>query len=204
MCPFTCVLSPDTWSLHPSLSHLGFLCSSGLLRTTDPQASPRDSQPVGLGETSFGVKGLEGCSKMLRPRSGGTPLLPPAGPYSSTTFPTVSIPVWSQVNLWHNPAWKYMEMLPITIKPRERLHPQRPPRCAVGRLPAFQKPQGARNRPGWPRLAEWGHLYKTLYLSHLALKVCGRNVSFVLNLSKPGKCHSLKLSKADSRRDLSN
>lgn len=35
-----------------------------------------------------------------------------------------------------------------------------------------------------------GRLYKTLDSSHLALVVCGRKGSFILNLSRSGKCHS--------------
>lgn len=60
MCPFTCVLSPDTWSLHPSLSHLGFLCSSGLLWTTDPQACLQGQSACGAGRDQFWGEGAGG------------------------------------------------------------------------------------------------------------------------------------------------
>lgn len=59
--------------------------------------------------------------------------------------------------------------------------------------PSLLETTGSQQQP-----VEWGHSHITLYSTHLALKVCGRNVSFALNLSKPGKCHSLSLSKADS------
>lgn len=120
------------------------------------------------------------------------PLLP--CPYSLTAFPAASILIWSQVNLWHNPAWKYCQ-LPSNQKEAASQAPSAV--CCLLAL-SLPEPQGARSQPGRPRLAEWGHLYRTLYSPHLALKVCSRNVSSALNLSKPGKCHSLSLSKADS------
>ena len=65
------------------------------------------------------------------------PLLTPPPSQPPPAFPAVSIPIWSQVNLWHNPTWKCMEMLPITMKPRERLSRWRPPWSAVcGFLPS--------------------------------------------------------------------
>lgn len=128
----------------------GFLCFWGAVPGCRFSGLPlRESQPstglpVGFRErTGCGVMGLD---------SGGPSypfsLLPPSQP--PPAFPAVSIPIWSQVNLWHNPTWKCMEMLPITMKPRERLSRWRPPWSAVCRLPAFQKPQGARSQPFGP------------------------------------------------------
>lgn len=85
-----------------------------------------------------------------------------------------------------------MEMLPITIKPRERLVPG----ALRGLLSAGSQPSRNHRELEASRV-ERGHSYKTLYSTHLALKVCGRNVSFALNLSKPGNVIP-SLSKADS------
>lgn len=123
---------------------------------------------------------------------------PPSCPLSSSpsslgAFPAGSSPIWSQVNLWHNSAWKCMEILPITIKAEgEAASPVPSLVCcllAPSWLPAFLKPQAARSQPAWPRLLEWD-ICITLDSSHLALVVCGRKGSFTKNLSRPGKCHS--------------
>lgn len=120
---------------------------------------------------------------------------PPSYPLPSSlsslgAFPAGSSPIWSQVNLWHNSAWKCMEILPITIRRQKgRLRPPCPPWSAVCWLPAFLKPQAARSQPAWHRLLEWD-ICITLDSSHLALVVCGRKGSFTINLSRPGKCHS--------------
>ena len=148
---------------------------------------------MGLREkTACGVTGLE---------FGGTsyPFSLPPRSQPPPAFPAVSIPIWSQVNLWHNPTWKCMEMLPITMKPRERLSRWRPPWSAVCRLPAFQKPQGARSQPFGP---DWwsGAVCIKLFTSLTWPRrfSVGTSVSFALKLDKPEKCHSQSLSKADS------
>lgn len=85
-----------------------------------------------------------------------------------------------------------MEMLPIIIKQRER---GCVPDALHGLLSAGSQPsRNHREREA----SRWGHSYKTLYSTHLALKVCSKNRSSALNPSKRGKCHSLSLSKADS------
>ena len=125
----------------------GFLCFWGAVPSCRFSGlPPRESQPstglpVGFRErTGCGVMGLD---------SGGTsyPFSPPPPSPPPPAFPAVSIPIWSQVNLWHNPTWKCMEMLPITMKPRERLSRWRPPWSAVcGFLPSrnHREPEASR------------------------------------------------------------
>jgi hypothetical protein len=147
---------------------------------------------VGLGDVQLWSKG-EGVFRDVS-RTWGHPHSFPPLPTALLHFLLGAGPIWSQVNLWPNPAWKCCQLL---SGQEWRLHPWWPPWSAVCGLPVFQKPQGARSQPGWPRLVEWDHLYKTLYSSHLALTVCGSKV-FALNHEQLGEMSFPSLSKADS------
>lgn len=124
----------------------------------------------------------------LEPGPSSYPL--PSSPSSLGAFPAGSSPIWSQVNLWHNSAWKCMEILPITIKAEGEAVSPVPSLVCCLLVPNSLKPQGARSQLAWPRLLEWDICIKLLIrLTWPWWCVAGRG-SFTLNLSRPGKCHS--------------
>lgn len=121
----------------------------------------------------------------------GPPSYPlPSSPSSLGAFPAGSSPIWSQVNLWHNSAWKCMEILPITIKAEGEAASPVPSLVCCLLAPSLPETTGSQEPACMAQIIGVGHLYKTLDSSHLALEVCGRKGSFTLNLSRPGKCHS--------------
>lgn len=111
--PHNCIPTSGLHFFYSPPPHFTVCFWSAGYQIPKPPFQGDDSSRPALGRRDWG------CLSILGLESGGSPTLSHPPPISFAAFPAGSNPIWSQVNLWHNPAWKCMEILPITIRPRE-------------------------------------------------------------------------------------